>query len=303
MSYALKIQQLKKIYDKEKIALFEVNLNIKIGDFYALLGPNGAGKSTLIGIISSLIYKTSGNIKIFGLDLDKNHISVKRILGLVPQEFNFNPFETVLQIVINHAGYYGIPSSIALLRAKKYLTRLSLWNKRNDIARNLSGGMKRCLMIVRALMHKPKLLILDEPTSGVDIEIRKIMWKYFKYLNLHGTTIILTTHYFEEAEQLCRHIGIIKSGRLIINTSMKNLLNQLEMETFIFEIENYHSNLTLTNYHYNILDTSTIEVIVDKRQGLNDLLNQLLLQNIKIISIRNKINRLEELFIHLTNKK
>lgn len=222
MTYALELSQLTKTYPGGVKALKGIDLSVEDGDFYALLGPNGAGKSTTIGIISSLVNKTSGSVKVFGYDLEKQVVQAKQQLGLVPQEFNFNPFETVLQIVLNQAGYYGVTRSVAVQRAEQYLTQLDLWEKRDERARNLSGGMKRRLMIARALMHQPKLLILDEPTAGVDIELRRSMWTFLKNLNAQGTTIILTTHYLEEAEMLCRNIGIIQHGELVENTSMKN---------------------------------------------------------------------------------
>ncbi|MGP1956255.1 MAG: ABC transporter ATP-binding protein [Arsenophonus sp. NC-PE1-MAG3] len=303
MTYALELLQLTKTYPGGVKALTGIDLYVEMGDFYALLGPNGAGKSTTIGIISSLVNKTSGKVKVFGYDLDKDVVNLKRQLGLVPQEFNFNPFETVLQIVLNQAGYYGVPRSLALSRAEIYLSQLALWNKRNEPARDLSGGMKRRLMIVRALIHQPKLLILDEPTAGVDIELRRSMWSFLKTLNAHGTTIILTTHYLEEVEMLCRNIGIIQYGKLIKNNSMKNLLNQLELETFIFDLAQKSSIPKLDGYKFRLVDTLTIEVEVLRDQGLNGLFSQFSEQGIQIISMRNKVNRLEELFVGLMNKQ
>uniref|UniRef100_A0A3B0LZL1 Daunorubicin/doxorubicin resistance ATP-binding protein DrrA n=1 Tax=Arsenophonus endosymbiont of Trialeurodes vaporariorum TaxID=235567 RepID=A0A3B0LZL1_9GAMM len=303
MTYALELLQLTKTYPGGLKALTGIDLQVEVGDFYALLGPNGAGKSTTIGIISSLVNKTSGKVKVFGYDLDKDVVNVKRQLGLVPQEFNFNPFETVLQIVLNQAGYYGVPRSLALSRAEMYLSQLALWNKRNEPARDLSGGMKRRVMIARALMHQPKLLILDEPTAGVDIELRRSMWSFLKTLNAQGTTIILTTHYLEEAEMLCRNIGIIQYGELIENTSMKKLLNQLESETFIFYLAPRSPIPTLDGYKFRLVDTSTLEVNVFRDQGLNGLFSQFSEQGIQITSMRNKVNRLEELFVGLMNKQ
>ncbi|WMY95817.1 MAG: ABC transporter ATP-binding protein [Arsenophonus sp.] len=303
MTYALELFELKKSYPGAIKALSGINLRVNIGDFYALLGPNGAGKSTIIGIISSLIKKTSGKVKVFGYDLDKDAVHVKSQLGLVPQEFNFNPFETVLQIVLNQAGYYGVRRSLALLRAEIYLCQLSLWKKRNRPARDLSGGMKRRLMIARALMHQPRLLILDEPTAGVDIELRRSMWSFLKRLNEQGTTIILTTHYLEEAEILCRNIGILQYGQLIENTTIKKLLNQLELETFIFDFTPKSFMPILEGYKFRVLDNTTLEVDVLKNQGLNNLFKQLSQQGIEILSMRNKVNRLEELFIGLMNKQ
>lgn len=302
MTYALELSQLTKTYAGGVKALRGIDLSVEDGDFYALLGPNGAGKSTTIGIISSLVNKTSGSVKVFGYDLDKQVVLAKQQLGLVPQEFNFNPFETVLQIVLNQAGYYGVPRHVANQRAEQYLTQLDLWEKRNERARNLSGGMKRRLMIARALMHQPKLLILDEPTAGVDIELRRSMWTFLKKLNAQGTTIILTTHYLEEAEMLCRNIGIIQHGELVENTSMKQLLSQLESETFIFDLMPKSPLPNLVGYESRLVDTSTLEVDVKREQGLNGVFSQLSDQGIQILSMRNKANRLEELFVSLVKK-
>ena len=285
MTYALELSQLTKTYPGGVKALKGIDLSVEDGDFYALLGPNGAGKSTTIGIISSLVNKTSGSVKVFGYDLEKQVVQAKQQLGLVPQEFNFNPFETVLQIVLNQAGYYGVTRSVAVQRAEQYLTQLDLWEKRDERARNLSGGMKRRLMIARALMHQPKLLILDEPTAGVDIELRRSMWTFLKNLNAQGTTIILTTHYLEEAEMLCRNIGIIQHGELVENTSMKQLLSQLESETFIFDLMPKSPIPQLLGYESRLIDTSTLEVDVKREQGLN------------------RANRLEELFVNLVKRE
>ncbi|MDT9587705.1 MAG: ABC transporter ATP-binding protein [Candidatus Arsenophonus melophagi] len=303
MTYALELLQLTKTYPSGVKALTGINLQVEVGDFYALLGRNGAGKSTMIGIISSLVNKTSGKVIMFGYDLDKDLVNVKRQLGLVPQEFNFNPFETVIQILINQVGYYGVPRSLAFSRAEMYLSQLTLWNKRDEPARSLSGGMKRRLMIARALMHQPKLLILDEPTAGVDIEVRRSMWSFLKTLNAQGTTIILTTHYLEDAEMLCRNIGIIQSGALIQSSSMKKLLNQLESETFIFDLAINSPPPQLEGYKYRLLDASTLEVEVLRNQGLYGLFSQFYKQKIQITSMRNKVNRLEELFVGLMNKR
>ncbi|MGP1930518.1 MAG: ABC transporter ATP-binding protein [Arsenophonus sp. ET-DL12-MAG3] len=303
MAYALELLKLTKIYPHGVKALTGIDLKVEIGDFYALLGPNGAGKSTAISIISSLINKTSGKVKVFGYDLDQDVVNVKCQLGLVPQDFNFNPFETVLQIMLNQAGYYGISRSIALSRAEIYLSKLVLWNKRTEPAGDLSGGMKRRLMIARALMHEPKLLILDEPTAGVDIKLRRSIWSFLKTLNIQGTTIILTTHYLEEAEILCRNIGIIQYGKLIENTSIKKLINQLESETFIFDLAPKSPIPILDGYKFKIVDVSTLEVDVLRNQGLQSLFNQLSRQAIQITSMRNKVNRLEKLFISLMNKQ
>lgn len=302
MTYALELTELTKTYHNGVKALKGINLTVEAGDFYALLGPNGAGKSTTIGIISSLVNKSSGKVKVFGYDTDIDIVNAKRQLGLVPQEFNFNPFETVLQIVLNQAGYYGVPRKLALERAEIYLTQLDLWEKRDDRARFLSGGMKRRLMIARALMHQPKLLILDEPTAGVDIELRRSMWTFLKQLNAEGTTIILTTHYLEEAEMLCRNIGIIQRGELVENTSMKGLLSKLESETFILDLAPKSPLPELQNYQYRLVDTSTLEVDVKREQGLNSVFAQLNAQGIQVLSMRNKANRLEELFVHLVNE-
>lgn len=303
MTYALELTELTKTYHNGVKALKGINLTVEAGDFYALLGPNGAGKSTTIGIISSLVNKSSGKVKVFGYDTDTDMVNAKRQLGLVPQEFNFNPFETVLQIVLNQAGYYGVPRKLALERAEIYLTQLDLWEKRDDRARFLSGGMKRRLMIARALMHQPKLLILDEPTAGVDIELRRSMWMFLKQLNAEGTTIILTTHYLEEAEMLCRNIGIIQRGELVENTSMKGLLSKLESETFILDLAPKSPLPELQNYQYRLVDTSTLEVDVKREQGLNSVFAQLNAQGIQVLSMRNKANRLEELFVHLVNEE
>ncbi|MBP6122084.1 MULTISPECIES: ABC transporter ATP-binding protein [Providencia] len=303
MTYALELSQLTKTYPGGVKALRGIDLSVEDGDFYALLGPNGAGKSTTIGIISSLVNKTSGSVKVFGYDLEKQVVLAKQQLGLVPQEFNFNPFETVIQIVLNQAGYYGVPRDVATQRAQQYLTQLDLWEKRDERARNLSGGMKRRLMIARALMHQPKLLILDEPTAGVDIELRRSMWTFLKKLNAQGTTIILTTHYLEEAEMLCRNIGIIQHGELVENTSMKQLLSQLESETFIFDLTSKSPIPKLAGYESRLIDTSTLEVDVKREQGLNSVFSQLSEQGIQILSMRNKANRLEELFVSLVKKE
>ncbi|MDC9593300.1 ABC transporter ATP-binding protein [Xenorhabdus sp. IM139775] len=301
MAYALELTQLTKVYESGVNALRGIDLRVETGDFYALLGPNGAGKSTTIGIISSLVNKSGGKVKVFGYDIDTDLVRAKRQLGLVPQEFNFNPFETVIQIVMNQAGYYGVPRNVAHDRAETYLTQLDLWEKRNERANRLSGGMKRRLMIARALMHQPKLLILDEPTAGVDIELRRSMWEFLRGLNAQGTTIILTTHYLEEAEMLCRNIGIIQHGELVENTSMKNLLGQLERETFLLDLEPKGAMPIVEGYDHRLVDAVTLEVDVKRGQGLNDVFSQLSTQGIQISSMRNKANRLEELFVGLTN--
>lgn len=296
---ALELVALKKIYKNGVEALKGIDLTVKAGDFYALLGPNGAGKSTTIGIISSLVTKTSGKVRIFGYDLDTDIVNAKRQLGLVPQEFNFNQFEEVIQIITNQGGYYGLPRKLALERAENYLRILDLWDKRHSRACMLSGGMKRRLMIARALVHEPKLLILDEPTAGVDIELRRSMWDFLREINHEGITIILTTHYLEEAEMLCRNIGIIQNGQLIANSSMRQLLANSQSETIIIDYVPTSESIVLTDYNYTNVDTGMLEVKVDKQRGLNQLFEQLNHQNVKVISMRNKTNRLEELFVDL----
>lgn len=303
MTYALEINDLKKVYATGVEALCGINLTVEEGDFYALLGPNGAGKSTTIGIITSLVNKTSGTVKVFGYDLDTDLVRVKQQIGLVPQEFNFNPFETVQQIVVNQAGYYGVPREEALKRSEKYLKQSDLWEKRDVRARLLSGGMKRRLMIARALMHEPRLLILDEPTAGVDIELRREMWDFLRKLNESGTTIILTTHYLEEAEMLCRNIGIIQSGELIENTSMKTLLSKLKFETFLFDLAPFAKQPEITGYTSAFEDDLTLAVEVERNQGINEIFEQLTQQGIKVLSMRSKSNRLEELFLKITEEK
>ncbi|SMY36716.1 putative ABC transporter ATP-binding protein YbhF [Photobacterium malacitanum] len=299
---ALEIKNVSKTYKGGVKALKNMNLSVEQGDFFALLGPNGAGKSTTIGIISSLVNKTSGSVSIFGYDLDTQKVDAKNQLGLVPQEFNFNPFETVEQIVVNQAGFYGVERPLAKQRAEKYLTQLDLWGKRHDRARNLSGGMKRRLMIARALMHEPKLLILDEPTAGVDIELRRSMWTFLQRINREGVTIILTTHYLEEAEMLCRNIGIINHGELVEHTSMKALLSQLELETFILDIDATTVTPTLDMGSCRLIDSTTLEVDLNKGDDLNRVFSALTTQGVMVRSMRNKSNRLEELFVNLVNK-
>ncbi|AOW83443.1 ABC transporter ATP-binding protein [Vibrio mimicus] len=299
--YALEIEQLKKTYAGGFEALKGISLQVKKGDFYALLGPNGAGKSTTIGIISSLVNKTSGKVTVFGYDLDSQLELAKQQLGLVPQEFNFNPFETVEQIVLQQAGYYGVSKALAKERAKKYLTQLDLWEKRSERARNLSGGMKRRLMIARALMHEPQLLILDEPTAGVDIELRRSMWEFLKQINAQGVTIILTTHYLEEAEMLCRHIGIIQRGELIENTTMKSLLGKLHVETFVLDVDGTETIAPLQGVVKQQMVEGSLEIELEKSQGINHVFTQLTEQGVKVLSMRNKVNRLEELFVSIVN--
>ncbi|QJC31680.1 ATP-binding cassette domain-containing protein [Enterobacteriaceae endosymbiont of Donacia tomentosa] len=304
MFYALEIKNLSKIYSNNYKALNNFNLKIKKGDFYALLGPNGAGKTTIIGIITSLINKSEGKIKIFDLDMQTNIFQIKKKIGLVPQEFNFNPFETVLQILINQAGYYGLKKEDIFFKIKKYLMVLELWQERYKKAKNLSGGMKRRLMIIRALVHDPQLLILDEPTAGIDIELRHQMWAFFKKLNIQKKiTIILTTHYLEEAEFLCRHIGIINHGKLIENCSINKLLNKLKYEIFIFDYINLYNNIfpKINGYKYKIINNTQFEIKVMKNQNLNMIFEQLTQQKIKVVSIKNKHSRLEKLFIEYFN--
>lgn len=300
---ALEISRLTKSYKNGVQALHGIDLVVEEGDFYALLGHNGAGKSTTIGIISSLVNKTSGSVKVFGYDLDKNQSVLKQHIGLVPQEFNFNQFEKVQDILTNQAGYYGIPYKEAVTRSEKWLKKLDLWEKREQQAMRLSGGMKRRLMIARALMHNPKLLILDEPTAGVDIELRRSMWTFLQQLNAQGTTIILTTHYLEEAEILCRHIGIIQQGRLVVNMPMKDLLAKLETETFILDVKNAETLSQIDNYPMRKIDENAIEVDVHRSLGLNPLFAQLTAQGVQVVSMRNKANRLEELFVSMSLNK
>lgn len=300
---ALEIEGLTKEYKNGFKALHGINLSVQKGDFYALLGHNGAGKSTTIGIVSSLINKTAGRVKVFGYDLDEQPSLLKQQIGLVPQEFNFHQFEKVQDILVNQAGYYGILRREALQRAEIWLKKLDLWDKKDQQAMRLSGGMKRRLMIARALMHNPQLLILDEPTAGVDIELRRTMWTFLRELNLQGTTIILTTHYLEEAEMLCRNIGIIQQGRLVVNMAMKDLLAKLESEIFILDLELKSPIPQIENYKVTLLDGNTVEVEVKREQGLNQLFTQLSEQGIKVLSMRNKANRLEELFVNMALTK
>ena len=303
MSSALTLRQLTKTYGNGFQALKGIDLDVAEGDFFALLGPNGAGKSTTIGILSTLVNKTSGSVSVFGHDLDKDPAGLKRCLGVVPQEFNFNQFEKVFDIVVTQAGYYGIPAKIAKERAEKYLNQLGLWDKRNSASRELSGGMKRRLMIARALIHEPRLLILDEPTAGVDIELRRSMWNFLTELNQQGISIILTTHYLEEAEQLCRNIAIIDHGTIVENTSMRKLLTQLHVETFVLDLKGAVAQLPqLPGYPARLLDDHTLEVQVDKAAGINGLFALLNGQGIEVLSLRNKTNRLEELFVSLVEK-
>lgn len=302
MTPALAIRDLRKTYNEKFEALKGISLDVMPGDFFAVLGPNGAGKSTTIGIISSLVRKTSGQVSVFGVDIDENFSEAKKYLGVVPQEFNFSMFEKVEDIILQQAGYYGLPRAQALVQTEKYLKKLSLWDKRHTAARMLSGGMKRRLMIARALVHEPKLLILDEPTAGVDIELRRSMWDFLREMNASGTTIILTTHYLEEAESLCRNVAIIDQGRIVKNTSVKSLLQQLNKEVFIFDVQGSLNQLPVLEGHSVArIDDHSFEVEVEKGQSLNQVFSRLTEQGVQIISMRNKANRLEELFVAMVN--
>lgn len=297
---ALQIKDLHKTYRNGVKALCGVSLEVKEGDFFALLGPNGAGKSTAISIISSLTNKTSGKVSVFEHDIDTDSAGARQQIGLVPQEFNFNIFEPVEEILINQAGYYGIGRQEATIRAEKYLRKLELWDKRRDMAKELSGGMKRRLMIARALVHEPRLLILDEPTAGVDIEIRHSMWDFMREINANGTTIILTTHYLEEAESLCNNIAIIDDGLTIEQTSMRTLLDRLHVETFVLYLDKaIHEIPNCDGYNIRLLDGNTIEVDLHQTQNLNDLYHKLSHCDIEVLSMRNKTNRLEQLFVSM----
>lgn len=303
MTKALAISNLAKQYGNDFQALKGIDLSVEEGDFFALLGPNGAGKSTAIGIISSLVTKSSGSVSIFGVDIDQNFALAKSYIGVVPQEFNFNQFEQAINILVAQAGYYGIPKKIALIRAEKSLKALGLWEKRHTPARMLSGGMKRRLMIARALIHEPKLLILDEPTAGVDIEMRRTLWEFLQQVNAQGTTIILTTHYLEEAESLCRNIAIIDHGVIVQNSSMKDLLKQLKEEVFILDMENeVPSCLDLPDFKWKQIDSHCLSVSVSQGQSINTLFSTLTGQGVNVSSMRNKTNRLEELFVKLVER-
>ena len=301
---ALEITQLYKRYDNGFLAVKGIDLAVKQGDFFALLGANGAGKSTTIGIVASLVNKTSGSVKVYGHDLDADPEGVKRCIGLVPQEFNFNQFENVFDIVVSQAGYYGIPRKKALERAEVCLKQLELWDKRDEAARELSGGMKRRLMIARALVHEPKLLILDEPTAGVDIEIRRSMWRFFKKINAAGTTIILTTHYLEEAENLCKHIAIINKGEVVENMDMKGLLDKADEEVFVLSLEFPVKEIpVIAGSRIEGLDETTWQVNVRKEFGIHAFFDELSRLSIKVTGIRNESNRLEQLFVKLLANK
>ncbi len=297
---ALTIENLTKTYNNGFHALKGISLTVQQGDFYALLGPNGAGKSTTIGIICSLVNKSAGRVQVFDADIDVNFPAAKKYIGIVPQEFNFNVFEKCFAIVANQGGYYGMPRALAEERAEKYLKALGLWEKRDTAGRALSGGMKRRLMIARALVHEPKLLILDEPTAGVDIEMRRSMWEFLKRINAEGTTIILTTHYLEEAEALCRHVGIINHGEIVENTSIKSLLRQLQREVFILDcVEELPEDFTVEGFVNRRIDAHSIEVEVEKGQTINRVFADLDRQGVHIASMRNRANRLEEMFVKL----
>lgn len=305
---ALEITNLSKTYFQngaEIKALKHISFKVKQGDFFALLGPNGAGKSTTIGIISSLVNKTSGKVQIFDANIDDDWSKAKSYIGVVPQEINFNLFEKVEDIIINQAGFFGIPRKIAKQRTEKYLKQLGLWNKRHAVGLTLSGGMKRRVMIARALIHEPKLLILDEPTAGVDIELRRTLWEFIKKINEQGTTIILTTHYLEEAENLCKNLAIINNGNIIIDSDLKSFLRQLDKEYFLLftkqEVTKEKLHNLLNSYNFNIIDAHTIEVEISKESALNPLFHLLSNHNIDIISMKTKSNKLEELFFILTH--
>lgn len=300
MAAALEITDLHKTYRNGFEALKGISLTVEEGDFFALLGPNGAGKSTAIGIVCSLVNKSAGQVRIFGHDLEREISAAKRHLGLVPQEVNFNIWEPVEEILLNQAGYYGIPVDQARPRAERYLRQLGLWDKRRGMARDLSGGMKRRLMIARALVHEPRLLILDEPTAGVDIELRRSMWEFLRELNAAGTTIILTTHYLEEAESLCRKIAIIDQGLIVEDSDMKTLLNKLHRQTLILDLDEPLAELpSVPGFTLRRRDAQTLEADVLRDQQLNDLFAALDAHGLRVVSLRNKSNRLEELFIKL----
>jgi ABC-2 type transport system ATP-binding protein len=302
--HALSVKDLRKTYRNSAHALKGVSLDVAEGDFFALLGPNGAGKTTLIGIVSSLINKTAGDVFVFGNDLSKEPEIVKSHIGLVPQEFNCSPFEKVKDVVATQAGFYGLSRKLANTQTEKYLKKLQLWEKRDATARMLSGGMKRRLMIARALVHEPKLLILDEPTAGVDIEIRLSMWELLKEINRSGTTIILTTHYLEEAEQLCRNIAIINHGEIVEHTQMATLLNQLHVETFIVSLQkSFNTTTKLEGYNYKVVDDHTLEIELSNTQSMTRLFEDLSREQVSVFRIRNKRNRLEELFVKLIERQ
>ncbi len=302
--HALSVQGLTKTYRNGVQALKGIDLEVEEGDFFALLGPNGAGKTTLIGIVTSLVNKTAGRVGVFGHDIDRELDRAKSCIGIVPQEINFNMFESPETIVVNQAGFYGVERSLARQRAEKYLKQLQLWEKRKGMARALSGGMKRRLMIARALMHEPRLLILDEPTAGVDIEIRRSMWDFLREINEQGTTIILTTHYLEEAETLCRNIAIIDGGQIIERDRMSSLLRRLHTESFLLSLRNpLAAPPALAGYPLKLVDDHTLEVEISKDQNLNEIFSRLSAQGVEVMSMRNKVNRLEEMFMRLVENR
>jgi ABC-2 type transport system ATP-binding protein len=304
MTPALEITNLHKTYRNGFVALNGIDLHVKQGDFFALLGPNGAGKSTAIGVITSLINKSDGTVKIYCHDIDNDFPTAKSYIGVLPQEYNFNVWEPIEEILVNQAGYYGIERHEAFRRAERWLKELGLWDRRREIGRNLSGGMKRRMMIARAMMHNPRLLILDEPTAGVDIENRRTMWNFLSQLNQQGTTIILTTHYLEEAENLCRNIAIIHHGKVIEDTSTRELINRLGNETFILDTRNSIFEVPQLDCHaVRIIDDHTLEVDIDKDMGVGDLFNELNSLGIDVLSMRNKTNRLEQLFMQLVEER
>ncbi len=299
---AISIRDLKKTYDNGFEALKGIDLTIETGDFFALLGPNGAGKSTTIGILSSLVNKSDGKVKIFDADIDVDFPKAKSYLGVVPQEFNFSVFEKPHQIIMQQAGYYGLEQSVANERAEHYLRKLGLWEKRNEISRTLSGGQKRRLLIARALVHHPKVLILDEPTAGVDIEIRRDMWAFLQEINEQGTTIVLTTHYLEEAENLCRNIAIINHGELVHNSSMRALLRQIENEVYVLDLAE-PIDASAMQANWKLRRDGAVEVVIPKGGTLNNTFSQLLERGVRVSSLRNKTNRLEQLFMNLVEDK
>lgn len=304
MSLAISINNLQKTYSNGFTALKGVSLDVEEGDFFALLGANGAGKSTTIGIVATLVRKSGGSVEVFGKDVGTHIYETKLNLGIVPQEVNFNHFEKVFDICVTQGGYYGLPVKLAKERAEKYLRQLGLWDKHDQQARNLSGGMKRRLLIARALVHEPKLLILDEPTAGVDIELRRSTWAFLQELNRQGTTIILTTHYLEEAEQLCRNIAMIDKGEIVVHTSMKQLLNRLDTEHFVLDCQQDLPNAPPVNgFDVQLLDSHTLEVAVQKGQTLNDVFSELSAMGVQVSSMRNKSNRLEQLFVSLLGRE
>ena len=301
---ALSIRGLTKIYGNGIQALKGIDLDVEEGEFCALLGPNGAGKTTTIGVVTSLVNKSGGTVSVFGHDIDRELTLAKSCIGLVPQEINLNLFEKILNVVVTQAGYYGLNRTVAMERAERYLTQLQLWDRRDDIARNLSGGMKRRLMIARALIHEPRLLILDEPTAGVDIEIRRSMWNFLREINQQGTTIILTTHYLEEAESLCRHVAIIDEGQIRMNDRMSRVLRKLSVETFVLNLEQEITAAPVVEgYDLRLIDPQTVEADVESERGINDLFARLTEQGLRVVSMRNKANRLEELVIRIVESK